>query len=55
MSFETDDRFVQDWVDYGLHEMESFLARRARFDAFCARRDAGFRRLDDAVRRASAD
>ena len=51
MSFETDDRFVQDWISYGIREMESFLARRARFDDYCARRDAGFSRLDQAVRR----
>jgi hypothetical protein len=47
---ETDERFMHDWISFGLREMETLLESHARFDAFCSAREAGFRRLDAAVR-----
>ena len=47
---ETDERFMQDWIGFGLREMETLLERHARFDAYVSAREAGFRRLDAAVR-----
>ena len=38
---EVDERFVDDWVRFGLSELESYLGEHARFDADCSRRDAG--------------
>jgi hypothetical protein len=51
---ETDERFMQDWIAFGLGEIEGLLDSHARFDSFCALRDAGFRRLDAAVRAVAA-
>jgi hypothetical protein len=36
---EIDERFMPDWVAYGLNQLESFLRSRARFDEFYAQRD----------------
>ena len=47
---QTDERFMHDWIDYGVRELEALLETHARFDAFCSAREAGFRRLDAAVR-----
>ncbi len=38
---KVDERFVDDWVRFGLSELESYLGKHARFDAYCSRRDAG--------------
>jgi hypothetical protein len=37
---KVDERFVDDWVRFGLSELESYLGKHARFDAYCSRRDA---------------
>ena len=37
---EIDDRFVGDWVEYGLAQLEAYLAKQARFDEYCDRREA---------------
>jgi hypothetical protein len=37
---EIDDRFVGDWIAFGLNQLEAFLANHARFDAWCAGRQA---------------
>ncbi len=34
-----DERFVDDWVRFGISELEAYLQKYARFDAFCSRRD----------------
>jgi hypothetical protein len=36
---QVDERFVDDWVRYGLCELEAYLGKHARFDAYCNRRD----------------
>jgi hypothetical protein len=36
---EIDDRFVGDWFAFGLSQLEAYLAKHARFEAYCARRD----------------
>jgi hypothetical protein len=38
---QVDERFVDDWIRFGLSELESYLGKHARFDAYCNRRDAG--------------
>jgi hypothetical protein len=30
---------VDDWVRFGISELEAYLQKYARFDAFCDRRD----------------
>lgn len=35
-----DDRFMQDWVAYGMLELAVYLDRHARFADYCDRRDA---------------
>lgn len=35
---ETDERFMGDWIAFGFAEMETYLLKHARFDAYCARR-----------------
>lgn len=34
-----DDRFIPDWVRYGLTSMDAYLAKHARFAAFLEQRD----------------
>jgi len=34
-----DERFLGDWVAFGVSELESYLAKHARFAAYCERRD----------------
>jgi hypothetical protein len=36
-TFAVDDRFLGDWVGFGLAELEAYLAKQARFAAFCDR------------------
>jgi hypothetical protein len=38
---QVDERFVDDWIRFGLSELESYLAKHARFDAYYRRRDTG--------------
>lgn len=40
---DIDDRFLTDWVEFGMKELSAYLSKHARFDAFCERRerDAG--------------
>jgi hypothetical protein len=37
---QVDERFVDDWIRFGLSELESYLGKHARFDAYCNRRDS---------------
>ena len=32
---QVDERFVDDWIRFGLSELESYLSKHARFDAYC--------------------
>ena len=34
-----DERFLGDWVAFGMSELESYLGKHARFAAYCERRD----------------
>jgi len=34
-----DERFVDDWVRFGISELEAYLQKHARFEAFYTRRD----------------
>jgi hypothetical protein len=34
-----DERFVDDWIRFGISALEAYLQKHARFDAFCTRRD----------------
>jgi hypothetical protein len=34
-----DERFVDDWIRFGISELEAYLGKHARFDAYCRRRD----------------
>jgi hypothetical protein len=36
---EIDDRFLADWVEFGMNELTAYLSKHARFDAYCKRRD----------------
>jgi hypothetical protein len=31
---EIDDRFMSEWVEYGMREMDAYLAKHARFDRY---------------------
>jgi hypothetical protein len=35
-----DERFMGDWVAYGMSELQAYLTKHARFAAFCAELDA---------------
>jgi hypothetical protein len=35
-----DERFVGDWVAYGMSELQAYLTKHARFAAFCDELDA---------------
>lgn len=34
---EVDERYLMEWVDYGIAEIESYLLKHARFERFLAR------------------
>ena len=36
---EIDDRFLAEWVEYGLAELSAYLAKYARFADWCDRRE----------------
>jgi hypothetical protein len=33
-----DERWVTEWIAFGLSEMETYLKKHARFEAYCDRR-----------------
>ena len=37
--YEVDDRFFEDWVAFGIGELELYLAVHARFADWCERRE----------------
>jgi hypothetical protein len=37
---EIDERFLRDWVAYGMLELAIYLDKHSRFDEYCARRDS---------------
>jgi hypothetical protein len=37
---EIDERFLEDWVAFGIIEMNAYLDKHARFAEFCDRRDS---------------
>jgi hypothetical protein len=37
--YEVDERFLDDWVAFGMAELNAYLDKHARFDAFCERRE----------------
>ncbi len=36
---QIDDRYVGEWFAFGLSQLEAYLAKHARFAAYCARRE----------------
>ena len=42
---EIDERYLCDWVAFGMGEIQAYLTRHARFAAWCDERE----RLDDAA------
>jgi hypothetical protein len=34
-----DDRFLGEWVGFGLRQLETYLGRHARFEAWCERNE----------------
>jgi hypothetical protein len=36
---EIDDRFMDEWVEFGLREMTAYLAKHARFERFLTERN----------------
>jgi hypothetical protein len=47
---EIDERFFGDWIEFGMLELNAYLASHARFARFCDEREApGFRRLESAI------
>jgi hypothetical protein len=37
--FEIDERFLHEWFEMGLADMSAYLAKHARFAAYCEQRD----------------
>jgi hypothetical protein len=37
---QVDERFVDDWIRFGITELEAYLGKHARFAAYLSRRDA---------------
>lgn len=37
---EVDERFMGDWIAFGIAEMESYLAKHAAFERYVAEHDA---------------
>jgi hypothetical protein len=65
---EIDARFLNEWVEFGMIQLNAYLAGHARFARYCEERDsrssqhgggdvhaAGFRRLESAVFRCGSD
>jgi hypothetical protein len=38
-TIEIDDRFMGEWVEFGIREMTAYLAKQARFQEFLAERE----------------
>jgi len=36
---QIDDRYMGEWFAFGLSQLEAYLAKHARFAAYCARRE----------------
>ncbi len=36
-----DEHFCAQWINHGLLDMQAYLAKHARFAAYCDRREAG--------------
>ena len=36
---QIDDRYVSEWFAFGLSQLEEYLAKHARFAAYCVRRE----------------
>ena len=36
---QVDERFVDDWIRFGISQLESYLGKHARFDAYYRGRD----------------
>lgn len=53
---EIDDRFWGEWIEFGMIQLNAYLASHARFAHYCDERDAPeFRRLESAVLWAGRD
>jgi hypothetical protein len=53
---EIDDRFWDAWIEFGMIQLDAYLASHARFAHYCDRRDApGLRRLESAILRVGRD
>lgn len=37
--FEIDERFLHEWLEMGMADMSAYLAKHARFAAYCEQRD----------------
>ena len=37
---EIDDRFIGQWIDYGMIELTAYLANHLRFERWCEARDS---------------
>jgi hypothetical protein len=37
---EIDDRFMDEWVEFGIRELSAYLAKHARFARFLAERES---------------
>jgi hypothetical protein len=47
---EIDDRFWCEWIEFGMIQLNVYLATYARFAHYCGERDApAFRRLESAL------
>ncbi|MGZ4431457.1 MAG: hypothetical protein ACXVYV_07400 [Gaiellales bacterium] len=38
-----DDRFIEEWVSFGLAQMTDYLVKHAKFAEYCKRRDSARR------------
>ncbi|MGN6377533.1 MAG: hypothetical protein ACTHNU_01135 [Gaiellales bacterium] len=38
--YEIDERFLDEWFEFGMTELNAYLNKHARFADFCARRDS---------------
>jgi hypothetical protein len=39
---QIDERFIRDWVAYGMLELVIYLDKHSRFDEYCADRDRAY-------------
>jgi hypothetical protein len=38
---EIDDRFMNEWIEFGMREMDAYLAKQARFARYLSDRTGG--------------